>query len=44
MTGCRRLPDAMEPGFHRVRTYWIRGSIAFQLVRRRRTVVLMVSA
>jgi hypothetical protein len=24
------LPDAMEPGFHGVRTPWIRGFMAFQ--------------
>jgi hypothetical protein len=38
------LPDALEPGFHCVRTQWIRGFIAFQLARRARTVVLMVPA
>jgi hypothetical protein len=32
----------MEPGFHGVRTHWIRGFMAFQLVRRLRTVMLMV--
>jgi hypothetical protein len=36
------LPDAMKPGFHCVRTHWIRGFIGFQLVRSRRTVLLMV--
>ena len=36
------LPDAMEPGIHCVRTYWIRGFMAFQLVRRTGTVRLMV--
>jgi hypothetical protein len=36
------LPDALEPGFHCVTTHWIRGFIAFQLVRRIGTVVLMV--
>jgi hypothetical protein len=36
------LPDAMDPGFHCVTTHWIRGFIAFQLVRRTRTVVLTV--
>jgi len=35
--------DALEPGFHCARTHWIRGSMAFQLVRRTRTVMLMVS-
>jgi len=43
-TQAGRTPDALEPGFHCVRTHWIRGFMAFQLVRRRRTVVLMVSA
>jgi hypothetical protein len=28
------LPDALEPGFQCVRTHWIRGFMAFQLVRR----------
>jgi len=32
----------MEPGIHCVRTRWIRGFMAFQLVRRTRTVMLMV--
>ena len=36
------LPDAMKPGIHWVRTHWIRGFIAFQLVRRIRIVVLTV--
>src|SRR5436190_10137309 len=36
------LPDAMEPGFHCVRTHWIGGFMAFQLVRRARTVMLVV--
>jgi hypothetical protein len=36
------LRDALEPGFHCVRTHWIRGFIAFQLARRTRTMVLMV--
>ena len=27
------LPDAVEPGFHGVRTRWIRGSMAFELAR-----------
>jgi hypothetical protein len=39
-----RLPDAMEPGIHCARTPWIRGFIAFQLVRRAWIVMLMVSA
>ena len=38
------LPDAMEPGIHCVRTHWIRGFMAFLLVRRIRTVRLMVLA
>ena len=29
------MPDALEPGFHCVRTHWIRGLMAFQLARRR---------
>jgi hypothetical protein len=28
------LPDAVKPGFHCVRTHWIRGFIAFHRVRR----------
>ena len=27
-------PDALDPGFHGVRTHWIRGSMAFQLAQR----------
>jgi hypothetical protein len=38
----RRLPDALEPGFHCARTHWIRGFMAFQPVRRTRIVMLMV--
>jgi len=37
------LPDAMEPGFHGVRTPWIRGFMPFQLAPRARIVMLMVS-
>jgi len=29
-----RLPDAVEPGFHCVRTHWIRGFMAFRLAWR----------
>jgi hypothetical protein len=36
------LPDALDPGFHCVRTAVDPGFIAFQLVRRIWTVVLMV--
>ena len=36
------LPDALEPGVHFVRTHWIRGFMGFRLVRRSRTVMLMV--
>jgi hypothetical protein len=36
------LPNAMEPGFHCVRTQWIRGFMAFRLARRIRTVMLTV--
>jgi hypothetical protein len=32
----------MDPGFHCVRTHWIRGFTAFQLARRTRIMVLMV--
>ena len=32
----------MKPGIHCVITHWIRGFIAFRLVRRIRTVMLMV--
>jgi hypothetical protein len=46
--GCRAhaawlLPDALESGFQCVRTHWIPGFMAFQLTRRTRTVMLMVS-
>ena len=37
-----RLPDAMKPGIHGAGTHWIWGFIAFQAVRRIRTVMLMV--
>ena len=37
------LPDAMEPGFHGAQAHWIRGFMAFLLVRRTRTGMLMVS-
>jgi hypothetical protein len=36
------LPDALDPGFHRVRTHWIRGFMAFRLAPRTRIVLLMV--
>jgi hypothetical protein len=36
------LPDALKPGFHCVRTHWIRGFMAFQLARCTRIVMLMV--
>ena len=36
------LPDALDPGFHCVRTRWIRGFMAFRLARHVRTVMLMV--
>jgi hypothetical protein len=32
-TPAGRLPDALKPGIHCVRTHWIRGFIAFGLVR-----------
>ena len=38
------LPDAVELGFHCVRTQWIRGFMTFRLARRAQTVMLMVSA
>jgi predicted peroxiredoxin len=38
----RRPPDALDPGFHGVRTPWIRGFTAFELARRIRTVMLIV--
>ena len=38
------LPDALEPGFHCVRTQWIRGFITLRLARHTRTVMLMVLA
>jgi hypothetical protein len=38
------LPAAVKPGFHCARTHWIRGLMAFQLVRRTRAVMLVVSA
>jgi hypothetical protein len=37
-------PDALEPGFHCVRTQWIRGFVAFQLAWRTRSVMLTVPA
>jgi hypothetical protein len=30
----RRLPDVLKPGIHGVRAHWIRGFMAFRLVRR----------
>jgi hypothetical protein len=36
------LRDAVEPGFQRARTHWIRGFMAFRLARRTRIVMLMV--
>jgi hypothetical protein len=36
------LPYALDPGFHCVRTHWIRDFMAFQLGRRTRGVRLMV--
>ena len=38
------LPDAMKPGIHCVTTHWIRGFMAFWLIQRIRTVMLMVPA
>jgi hypothetical protein len=34
--------DALEPGFQRARTHWIRGFMAFQRVRPTETMMLMV--
>jgi hypothetical protein len=34
------LPDALDPGFHCVRTHWIRDFMAFHLARHPRTVRL----
>jgi hypothetical protein len=36
------LENALDPGFHCVRTHWIRGFMTFQLARRTRDVMLMV--
>jgi hypothetical protein len=36
--------DALDPGFQCVRTHWIRGFMAFQLVRRTRSMMLTVPA
>jgi hypothetical protein len=36
------LPDALDPGFHCVRTHWIRGFMTFELARRIRTLVVLV--
>ena len=34
------LPDPLDPGFHCVRTHWIRDFMAFHLARHPRTVRL----
>jgi hypothetical protein len=36
--------NALDPGFHCVRTHWIRGFMAFWLARRIQILVLMVPA
>jgi hypothetical protein len=36
------LPNALKPDMHCVRTHWNRGFMAFQLLRRARTVMLLV--
>ena len=36
------LPHVVKPGFHGVRTHWIRGFMTFQLARRTRILMLMV--
>ena len=41
---CGRRPDAMDPGFHCVRTHSIRGFMTFGLARHPRNVRLMVPA
>jgi len=38
------VPDSVEPGFHCVRTRWIRGFIASRLARRTHGLMLMVPA
>jgi hypothetical protein len=38
------LPDALDPGFHCVRTHWIQAFMALQLARHARTVMLMMPA
>jgi len=40
----RPAPDALDPGFHGVRTRWIRGFMAFHLAQRMSAVMLMVLA
>ena len=35
-------PDAVKPGFHCVRTHWIRGFMPFHRIRRTGTAMLMV--
>jgi hypothetical protein len=37
-----RVPDALKPGIHCVRTQWIPGFMTFHRVRRIRIVRLMV--
>jgi hypothetical protein len=37
------LPDALKPDIQCVRTHWIRCFMTFQLARRTRILVLMVS-
>ena len=41
-TPAGRLPDALKPGIHCVRTHWIRGFMAFQRARCTRIVLLAV--
>ena len=36
------MRNALDPGFHCVRTHWIRGFMAFRWVRYARIVMLMV--
>ena len=37
-----RPPDALKPGFHCVRTHWIRGFMTSRLARSTRIMTLMV--
>jgi hypothetical protein len=41
-SGFSRRWNALDPGFHGVRTPWIRGFMTFQLARHTRIVMLTV--